>query len=68
MTRQPAINIGIFLVVAFQAHPHPPILGRQPLQVFDQSVAFPAGYFFVDMTLVVEQHVFRYVVYFHPGR
>ena len=68
MTRQPAINIYFFLVVAFQAHPHPPILGRQPLKVFDQSVAFPAGYFFVDMTLVVEQHVFRYVVYLDPGR
>ena len=68
VTRQPAINIDFFLVVAFQAHPHPPILGRQPLKVFDQSVAFLAGYFFVDMTLVVEQNVFRYVVYLHPGR
>ena len=68
MTRQPAINIDFFLVVAFQAHPHPPILGRQPLQVFYQSVAFPAGYFFVDMTLVVEQNVFRHVIYLDPGR
>jgi hypothetical protein len=31
-------------------------------------VAFPAGDFVVDMTLVVEQNVFRYVVYLHPGR
>ena len=68
VTRQPAINIDFFLVVAFQAHPHPPILGRQPLKVFYQSVAFPAGYFFVDMTLVVEQNVFRHVIYFYPWR
>ena len=68
VTRQPAINVGILLIMTFQAHPHPPILGRQPLKVFYQSVAFPAGYFFVDMTLVVEQNVFRYVVYLHPGR
>jgi len=54
--------------MTFQAHPHPPILGRQPLKVFNQSMAFPAGDFFVDMTLVVEQNVFRYVVYLHPGR
>ena len=68
VTRQPAINIDFFRVVAFQAHPHPPILGRQPLKVFYQSVAFPAGYFFVDMTLVVEQNVFRHVIYFYPWR
>jgi len=68
VTRQPAIDIDFFLVVAFQAHPHPPILGRQPLQVLNQSVAFPAGYFGVDVALMVEQHVFRYVVYLDPGR
>ena len=68
MTSQPAIHIGILLFVAFHTHSHPPILGRQPLKVFYQSVAFPAGDFFVDMTLVVEQNVFRYVVYLHPGR
>ena len=68
VTRQPAINIDFFLVVAFQAHSHPPVLGRQPLKVFYQSVAFPAGYFFVDMTLVVEQNVFRHVIYFYPWR
>ena len=68
MTRQPAINIDFFLVVAFQAHPHPPILGRQPLQVLNQSMAFPASYFGVDVALMVEQHVFRYVVYLDPGR
>ena len=67
VTRQPAINVGIFLLMTFHTHSHPPVLGRQPLKVLYQSVAFPAGDFFVDMTLVVEQDMFRYVVYLHPG-
>ena len=68
MARQPAIDIGVFPVVAFQTHSHAPVLERQALRVFDRTVAFPAGDFFVDMALVVEQHVFRYVIYLHPGR
>ena len=68
MTRQPTIYVGILLFVAFHTHSHPPVLGRQPLKVFYQSVAVPAGDFVVDMTLMVEQNVFRYVVYLHPGR
>ena len=68
MTRQPAIDIGIFFIVTFQAHPHAPIFVRQSLQVLNQSVAFPAGNFAVDVALMVEQHVFRYVVYLDPGR
>ena len=67
MTRQPAIDVGILFFVAFHTHSHPPVLGRQPLKVLYQSVAFPAGDFFVDMALVVEQDMFRYVVYLHPG-
>ena len=67
VTRQPAINVGILLIMTFQAHPHPPILGRQPLKVFYQSVAFPAVYFGVDVALMIEKHVFRYVVYLDPG-
>jgi hypothetical protein len=55
------------LFVAFDTNPHPPFLGRQPVKVFNQSVAFPAGYFFVDMTLMVEQHVFGHIVHFDPG-
>ena len=68
MTGQPAINVGILLIMTFQAHPHAPIFVRQSLQVLNQSVAFPAGNFAVDVALMVEQHVFRYVVYLDPGR
>ena len=67
MACQPAINIGIFLVVAFQAHSHLPVFGRQALDIFNLTVAFPAGDLVVNMPLVVEQNVFRHVVYLHPG-
>ena len=67
VTRQPAINVGILLIVTFQAHPHAPLLGRQPLKVLNLSVAFPAGNFTVDMTLVVEQDVLGHIVDLDPG-
>ena len=68
MARQPAIDIGIFLVVAFQTHSHAPVLERQALRIFNLTVAFQAGDLFVYMALVVEQNVFRHIVYLHPGR
>ena len=68
MACQPAVNVGIFLVVTLQAHAHAPLLVRQPLLVFNLTVAFPAGDLDVNMTLVVKQHVFGHIVYFHPGR
>ena len=67
MARQPAIDIGVFLVVAFQTHSHPPILERQALQIFNLTVAFQAGDLFVYMALVVEQYVFCHIVYLDPG-
>ena len=68
MACQPAINIGIFLVVAFQAHSHLPVFGRQAVHILNRTVAFPAGDFFVNMALMVEKDVFRHVVYLDPGR
>ncbi len=67
MTRQPAIDVGIFLIMTFQAHPHAPIFVRQPLQVLNLPVAFPAGNFTVDMPLMIEQDVLGHIVDFHPG-
>ena len=67
MTCQPTADIGIFPFVTFQTHSHLPVLIRQSLQVLDLSVAFPASHFFVDMTLVVEQDMFRNIVNFDPG-
>ena len=68
MTRQPAIDVDIFLIMTFQAHPHTPLLGRKPLKVFYRAVAFPAGNFAVDVALMIEQHVFGHVVHLDPGR
>jgi len=68
MACQPAINIDLFLVVAFQAHAHLPVFGRQAVHIFNLSVAFLTGDFFVNMALMVEQNVFRHVVYLDPGR
>jgi len=67
VARQPAIDIGVFLVVAFQTHSHLPVFERQALQIFNLTVAFQAGDLFVYMALVVEQYMFCHIVYFHPG-
>ena len=68
MARQPAIDIGVFLIVAFQTHSHLPVFGRQAVHILNRTVAFPAGDFFVNMALMVEQDVFRHVVDLDPGR
>ena len=67
MTRQPAIDIGFALIVTFQAHPHAPLLVRQPVKVLNLPVAFPAGNFAVDMPLMIEQDVLGHIVDFLPG-
>ena len=67
MTRQPAINVGIFLFMTFQALPHPPIFVRQSLNVLNLTVAFPAGNFTVNMSLMIEQDMLGHIVDFHPG-
>lgn len=68
MACQPAVDIGISLVMAFQTHAHLPVFGRQAVQVFDRTVAFLAGDLFVYMALVVEQDVFSHIVDLDPGR
>ena len=67
MTRQPAIDIGILLIVAFQAHSHAPFLVRQSLNVLNLTVTFLAGNFAVDVPLMVEQDVLGHIVNLFPG-
>ena len=67
MTRQPAIHIGILLLMTFQAHPHAPVFVRQPVKVLNLPVAFPAGNFTVNMTLMIEQDMLGHIVDFYPG-
>ena len=68
MACQPAIDVGIPFIVAFQAHPHTPFLVRQALVVLNLSVAFLAGDFAVDVPLVIEQNMLGHIVDFFPGR
>ena len=37
------------------------------MTVFNHSVALPTGDLFVDMTLMVEQHMFGHIVHLDPG-
>ena len=67
MTGQPAIDVGILLIVAFQTHSHAPLLVRQPLTVLNLPVAFLAGNFAVDMALMIEQHMLGHIVNLFPG-
>ena len=68
MTGQPAIHVGIFLVMAFQAHAHSPVFMRQAVQVGKLSVALLASDLAVDVPLVIKQHVFGDIIDFYPRR
>jgi hypothetical protein len=54
MACQPAIEVGIFLLVTLYTLPHIPDFLRQPLKVLHLTVTFAAGNFVVNMTLVIE--------------
>ena len=68
MARQPAIDIGISFIVTFQTYPHAPVFERQAMQILNLPVTFLTGDIFVNMALVIEQHMFGHKVHFHPGR
>jgi hypothetical protein len=67
MTRQPAIDVGIFLFMTFNTLPHAPVLVRQAVKVLNLSVAFLARNFAVDMPLVIKQDMLGHIVDFLPG-
>jgi len=66
VTRQPAVNIGTFFLVAFEAFAHTPVFSRQTMLVFHLAMTLLAGHFFVDVPLVVEENVLGNVVDFFP--
>jgi hypothetical protein len=68
MTCQPAIDVGILFIMAFNAFAHAPFLVGQALVVLNLSVAFLAGNFAVDVPLVIEQNMLGDIVDFFPGR
>ena len=66
MACQPAVHIGTSLLVAFEAFAHTPVFSRQAVLIFHLTVTLPAGHFFVDVPLVVEENVLGNVVDFFP--
>jgi hypothetical protein len=68
MACQPAVEVGIFLLVTRDALTHAPNFMRQTVKVLHLSMTFLTGNFAVNMTLVVKQHVFGYVIDLYPGR
>ena len=68
MTCQPAVEIGIFLLVTSDTFLHAPNFLWQPLKVLHLTVAFGAGDFAVDVPLVIKQHVFGHIIELYPGR
>lgn len=68
MTCQPAVDVGIAFIVAFETHPHAPFLVRQAVIVLNLSVALLTGNFAIDVPLMIEQDVLGHIVDFLPGR
>jgi len=68
MACQPAVDVGIFLLVTLDALAHAPNFLRQPLNFLHLTVTFLTGNFAVDMTLVIKQHVFGHIIDLYPGR
>ena len=66
MARQPAVQIGTFFLMAFDTLAHAPVLGWQALLILHQAMTLLAGYFFVDVALVVEKNVLGYIIDFFP--
>jgi hypothetical protein len=66
VARQPAVEVSTSFSVTFDTFSHAPVFGRQALQVLDVAVTFLTSHFLVDVTLVVEQNVFGYIVNLDP--
>jgi hypothetical protein len=68
MACQPAVQISFLFFMAFNTNPHPPYFLRQTLLVLHLAMTLPANNLAVDVALVVEKHMFRNIIDFHPGR
>jgi hypothetical protein len=66
MACQPAIEVGIFLLMTLDALTHIPDFLGQALKVLHLAVTFGAGNFTVNMALVIEEHVLGHIVEFYP--
>ena len=66
MARQPAIDVGLFLPMAFHAKSHFKLLALDAVHGLDVPMALLTGNFFFDVPLVIEQHVFGQVIGLDP--
>jgi hypothetical protein len=55
---QPAVEIGLFLLMAFNTESHLEFFPNKSIHLLNRTVAFLTRYLFFNMALVVEQHVF----------
>lgn len=67
MACQPAVEVGIFLPVTLDTLTHAPDFLRQALRFPHLTVTFLTGNFFINMALVIKQHVFGHIIDFYPG-
>jgi len=66
VTGQPAADIRIPAVMAFDTILHVPDLPRQALKIGNLSMTRLTSHFGVDVALVIEKNVFRHIIDFHP--
>lgn len=66
MACQPAVEVGIFYSMTLDTLTHAPNFLRQPLKRLHLAVTFLTNDFAVNMTLVIKQHVFGYIIDLYP--
>ena len=66
MAGQPAVNVGAFFKMTRDTLVHVPGFMRQALRFPHLTVTFLTGNFFINMALVIKQHVFGHIIYFYP--
>lgn len=67
MTGQPAVQIGPFTFVTFNAESHFESFSSNSIHGFDLSMAFFTLDFFFNMPLMIEENVFRDIEDLFPG-
>ena len=63
---QPAAEIGLFLLVAVNTKPHLKLCALDPVHGFHRSMTLSAFDFTVNVSLMVEQHMFGQDIHFLP--
>ncbi len=67
MAGQPAVNVGAPFKMTRDTLLHVPGFMRQALRFPYLPVTFLTGDFFINMALVIKQHMFGNIIDFYPG-